>query len=310
MRYKDAGVDLEKQREVHAVAQSVLSGGAGRYVRWVEEGGRQYALHVDGVGTKALWLLQAGKMHVAGWDCLAVNINDVVCDGFKPIAAVDYIAVAPGLENAAKEALMGLSEAARAAGVYILGGETAIMPDVVTGVDVVCTVLAVREGEVVGEAEPGDYIVGVESSGPHANGFSLLRRLFQLGDNICGTTAAEVFLKPVAMYDKVLNLYKEDLIKAAAHITGGGFTKIKRVLGSLGAEIELGPLPCWAEAVLKRGVPRDEAYRVFNMGVGMALITKTPGDLLKRLEDLGYSARLIGRVKPEGPVVVDGIPLA
>ena len=144
MRYKDAGVDLDKQRTVHAAARRLLSGGEGAYVRWVDIGGREVALHVDGVGTKTAWLLQAGRVDVAGWDCLAVNVNDVVCDGFEAVAAVDYIALAPGLEAEALKVLEGLERASAEAGVAILGGETAIMPDVVNGIDVVCTVLAVR----------------------------------------------------------------------------------------------------------------------------------------------------------------------
>ncbi|ABP51737.1 MAG: phosphoribosylformylglycinamidine cyclo-ligase [Pyrobaculum arsenaticum] len=306
MRYKDAGVDLDKQKTIHAVARRLLSGGEGAYVRWIEIGSHDLALHVDGVGTKTVWLLQAGKIEVAGWDCLAVNINDVVCDGFKAVAVVDYIAVSPGLEDAAARVLKGLERASAEADVVILGGETAIMPDVVNGIDVVCTVLAVREA-IPRPPSIGDYVVGVESSGPHANGYSLLRRLFRLDEEICGVPVAESLLQPVVMYHKILPLFQEGLIKAAAHITGGGFTKLKRALGNLGAELELGQLPCWARAVLKKGVPKDEAYRVFNMGIGIALVTDKPADLVRRLEDLGYSARVIGRVKPEGSIAVDGV---
>ncbi|MCU7786898.1 AIR synthase-related protein [Pyrobaculum sp. 3827-6] len=306
MRYRDAGVDLDKQRRLHQLAAGLLGGGVGSYVRWLGLGGVEVALHVDGVGTKTIWLAEAGRLEVAGWDCLAVNINDVVCDGFRAAAAVDYVAVAPGMEEAASAVLRGLREAAGRAGVVILGGETAILPDLVKGVDVVCTVMAVREA-APRRPEPGDYIVGLESTGPHANGYSLLRRLFRLDEHICGSRAADVLLQPVALYDGLLTLMKEGLVKSAAHITGGGFAKLKRALHGLGAEIELGSLPCWAKEVLRRGVPREEAYRVFNMGVGMALVTDAPRDLVRRAEDLGYAARVIGRVKEGGLVAVDGV---
>lgn len=306
MRYKDAGVDLSKHRRIHEAASALLGGRAGAYARWVEVGGTEVALHVDGVGTKALWLLEAGRLETAGWDCVVVNVNDVVCDGFKPVAVVDYIALSPGLEERAVEILAGVKKAIDAMGAVLLGGETAIMPDVVNGVDAVCTVLAVREAST-SPIEPGDYAIGLESTGPHANGFSLLRRLFRLDDKICGSDAAEVLLAPVASYHRVLDLMKEGLVKAAAHITGGGFSKLRRTLGELGAELQLGELPCWAEAAMRRGVPIDEMYKVFNMGVGMVLFSKHPKEAVRRAEDLGLSARVIGRVKPEGPVLVDGI---
>lgn len=309
MRYRDAGVDIGRQRAVHEAALRALGGLEGGYVRYLQLDGGDYALHVDGVGTKALWLLQAGRLETAGWDCLYVNINDVVCDGFKPVAAVDYIAVSPGLEEKAEEVIRGLAEASRRAGVVVLGGETAIMPDVVSGIDVVCTVLARREARPMA-VKPGDYIVGLESTGPHANGYSLLRRLFRLEERICGSTASDVLLAPVADYSPVVELIRGGLVKAAAHITGGSFSKLRRVLGGLGAEMELGEIPCWAAEAIKRGVPRDEAYRVFNMGIGMALITESPDELIRAAESYGLAARVVGRVKPEGPLLVDGVQVA
>lgn len=308
VRYRDAGVDLEAQQRVHRAAGAVLGGRAGTYLRWLSLGGVEVGLHVDGVGTKASWLLEAGRLEVAGWDCAMVNSNDVVCDGFRTAALVDYIAVAPGLEDRAAEVLRGLARAAGRLGAAVLGGETAIMPGVVSSIDVVCAAMAVREVALPGP-RPGDAVVGLESTGPHANGYSLLRRLFCLGEKICGSTAEEVLLRPVADYSPVLELMRRGLVKAAAHITGGSFTKLRRALGALGARLELGQRPCWAEEVLKRGVPPDEAYRVFNMGIGMALVTDAPDDLIREAEALGLAARRIGVVKPEGPVVVDGIAI-
>ncbi|MEM4437933.1 MAG: phosphoribosylformylglycinamidine cyclo-ligase [Pyrobaculum sp.] len=308
MRYRDAGVDLERHRSVHRAAEEILGGSAGAYVRYIELGGSEIALHVDGVGTKTLWLLEGGRLKTAGWDCVFVNVNDVVCDGFRTVAVVDYVAVSPGLEDRVVEVFRGVAEAASRIKAAVLGGETAIMPDVVNGIDVVCTVLAVREARPR-PVRPGDYIVGVASTGPHANGFSLIRKLFKPGDEVCGASAAEVFLKPVADYSKVLEAMREGLAKAAAHITGGGFTKIKRVLNNHGAEINIKNLPCWAEAILKRGVPPEEAFRVFNMGVGMALFTDAPLDLIKRLEDFGHTGEVIGVVKESGGVVVNNILL-
>ncbi|MGC8583626.1 MAG: phosphoribosylformylglycinamidine cyclo-ligase [Thermoproteus sp.] len=306
MRYRDVGVDLEKQRGVHKAAGELLGGSAGSYVRWINLGSVEAALHTDGVGTKTLWLLEAGKLEIAGWDCVMVNVNDVVCDGFRAKALTDYISLAPGLEEDAGEVLRGIADAAGRLGIEVLGGETAIMPDVVNGLDVSCTVLAVREARP-GRVSPGDYIIGLESTGPHANGYSLLRKIFKLDERVCGGRVADIFLRPVADYTPVLQMMREGLVKTAAHITGGGFSKLRRALGVYGADIELGERPCWAEEIVRRGVPPDELYRVFNVGIGMALITDAPDDALRRAEDFGISARIIGRVKPLAAISVDGV---
>jgi phosphoribosylformylglycinamidine cyclo-ligase len=305
MRYRDAGVDLGAQEQAHRAAAALLGGQAGAYNRWIQISG-DVALHVDGVGTKTVWLIEADRVETIGWDCLYVNINDLACDGFKPVAAVDYVSVEPSLEGLVPRVLKGLGEAASKAGVAILGGETAIMPGVVKGLDAACAVMGVRAASTR-PAAPGDYIIGLESTGPHANGFSLLRKIYRLGEKVCGSAVEEALLAPVADYSPVLNLMRDGLAKAAAHVTGGSFKKLKRVLGPLGAEIELGGIPCWAEDVIKRGVPPDEAYRVFNMGIGMAVFTDAPRDALRELDKYGLRGRIIGRVKPEGPLLVDGV---
>ncbi|MEM4892356.1 MAG: AIR synthase related protein, partial [Pyrobaculum sp.] len=112
MRYRDAGVDLERHKSVHRAAEEILGGSAGAYVRYIELGGSEVALHVDGVGTKTLWLLEGGRLKTAGWDCVFVNVNDVVCDGFRTVAVVDYVAVSPGLEDRVVEVFRGVAEAA------------------------------------------------------------------------------------------------------------------------------------------------------------------------------------------------------
>ena len=309
--YKDAGVDLAKHREVHAHASAFLGGSAGYYTRSVALGGLEVTMHVDGVGTKALLALQAGRLRVVGWDCVMVNVNDVVCDGYRPVAVVDYIAVSPGHEDAAKPVIEGVAEAASRVGAVLLGGETAILPDLVNGLDASCTVLAVREART-GRAEPGDSLVAIASTGPHANGYSLLRRLFRLGEEVCGARAEDALLAPVANYLPVLDLIRDGVAKAAAHITGGAFAKLARVLGGLGARLELGGVPCIFEEAVRRGVPRDEAYRVFNMGVGMVLVVPrgAEAEAVRRLSAAGLRAWEVGRVVEEPGVVVDGVRVA
>jgi len=309
--YRDAGVDLAKHREVHAHASAYLGGLEGAYTRGVRLGGVDLALHVDGVGTKALLALQSGRLRVVGWDCVMVNVNDVVCDGYRPVAVVDYVAVAPQYADAAKPIIDGVAEASRAIGAVLLGGETAILPDVMNGVDAACTVLAIREAETR-RVEPGDALIGVESTGPHANGYSLLRRLFKVGEEVCGSRAEDLLLAPVANYLPVLDLIKAGLVKAAAHITGGAFAKLGRVLRGLGAVLELGEVPCIFEEAIRRGVPREEAYRVFNMGIGMVVVVERgrEQEVAEALAARGLRAREIGKVVEGGGIVVDGVRVA
>ncbi len=307
MRYRDAGVDLDKHREMHRIASGVLGGSRGAYANWVVLGGREVTLHVDGVGTKTLVLERLGRLRVAGWDCVVMNTNDVACDGFRPVALVDYIALPRSDERLFREVLEGVSEAASRLGVVVLGGETAILPGLAAGVDVVCTVMAVREVRVENQARIGDVLYGLPSNGLHANGYSLVRRLVEekLGGRydavVEGVDLGVELAKPVADYTGfLLEAWRRGLIHGAAHITGGAYTKLLRILPSGSqAVLELPRSPPVFELLLKLGVPLDEAYRVFNMGFG--LIVAAPSDAEDELrgvaEKHGYRLVKLGRVE-------------
>ncbi len=308
MRYRDAGVDLDKHREMHRIASGVLGGSRGAYANWVVLDGREVTLHVDGVGTKTLVLERLGRLHVAGWDCVVMNTNDVACDGFRPVALVDYIALPRSDERLFREVLEGVSEAVSRLGLVLLGGETAILPGLAAGVDVVCTVMAVREVRVENQARVGDALYGLPSNGLHANGYSLVRRLVEerLGGRydavLDGVNLSVELSKPVADYTGfILDAWREGLIHAAAHITGGAYTKLLRILpeGSQ-AVLRMPRSPPIFELLLRLGVPPDEAYRVFNMGFGL-VVAAAPGgeDRLARLaEKHGYSLVRLGVVEP------------
>jgi phosphoribosylformylglycinamidine cyclo-ligase len=308
MRYKDAGVDIDRHWAVHREIAGFLSGERGLYTRWVSLSGAEVTLHVDGVGTKAILALEADRLEAIGRDCITVNVNDLVCDGFKPVAAVDYIAVEPQHLEKVPRLVSGAASKAGELGIALLGGETAILPGVITGIDVVCAVLGVRAARTR-PPRPGDALIGLPSTGPHANGYSLLRRLFRRDESICGSSAAELLLAEVADYSAVLGAIKSGAVAGAVHITGGGFRKLKKALGDLGAEISF-EVPCLFREVVRRGVEPEEAYRVFNMGVGMVVYTERDRvqEALRELESLRPA--VIGTVMREGPLVVNGIAVA
>ena len=307
MRYRDAGVDLDKHHVMHEVASKVFGFTEGRYTRGFILQGLDLTLHVDGVGTKTIVLEKLGRLSVAGWDCVIMNTNDVACDNYRPVALVDYIALPSSNERLFRDVVQGVAEAAKRLGIAVLGGETAILPGLANGVDVVCTVLGVRERRVENMAQPGDVLYGLPSNGLHANGYSLVRKIVEerLGGDyravVRGVNLAEELSRPVADYTGfLLDAWEKELIKAAAHITGGAYTKLLRILPpGARAILELPKAPRIFELLLEEGVPVDEAYRVFNMGFG--LIVAAPGsneDELKRLaEKHGYTLVRLGVVE-------------
>lgn len=287
--YSKAGVDLSKHRSMHNYVLKLIEDlnkelgyiveGLGGYTSTLTYGDNKLALHVDGVGTKTIILQKLGKLKVAGWDCIAMNVNDVVCDNARPIAVADYIAMPSADEEVFKHVVEGIVEAAKVAKVAVLGGETAILPDLVNGVDVVCTVLALKDRTSFNRVEIGDIIVGVSSWGLHANGYSLVRKILEdkgLGYKavVDGLDLAEELTKPVAIYSNlVLELREKGIAKAVAHITGGAFSKLKRVLHhNVDAVLEMPKPPKIFNTIMRLGnVPVEEMYKVFNMGIGMIL---------------------------------------
>jgi len=282
--------------------------GEGYFTRYFGLGGSEITLHVDGVGTKSLLAAQFRRPWVAGWDCVIGNTNDVACDGFKPMALVDYIAISGDDEDIVRGILDGVGDAASRVGAVLLGGETAIMPDLVNGFDVSCTVLGIRLANPR-RIEEGDVVVGVESSGLHMNGYTLVRRAVLPHSDphevVCGSELIDQLLKPTHDYSSLLlRAYGEGHIKAAINVTGGGFGKAARLVrGDLGLDLDPPDPPCIFDFIMRRGsIPLDEMYRVFNMGVGLLLVTSK--DHLRDLEglvgSLGFRYWVMGRVVRNG----------
>jgi phosphoribosylformylglycinamidine cyclo-ligase len=290
--------------------------GIGHFAAVIRVGPLHLALTTDGVGSKLLVAQAVGKYDTVGIDCVAMNVNDLLCVGAKPLAMLDYIAVERCDPEVFGQVGRGLCEGARQAGVAIVGGETAQIPDMLrgaapgSGLDLAGMALGiVPDGGLIdgSRVQPGDVLLGVASSGVHSNGLSLARavlaRKFRLDEHVAelGATVGEALLVPTRIYvPQVEALAKAGVTpRALAHITGDGFLNIRRVEAPVGFEIDsLPPVPAVMRLIQRIGeLDAAELYTVFNMGVGFA-VTVAPGDAeraLAALRGTGLEAWRLGR---------------
>jgi len=250
----------------------------------------------DGVGTKVKLAAQAKRYRSIGYDIVNHCINDILVQGARPLFFMDYFATSKLNPEQAADVVAGISSACRETGTVLLGGETAEMPGVyVPGeFDVAGTIVGIVEREDIlprtVAMKAGDVLIGLASSGPHTNGYSLIRKIFSdvSLDTIypeIGEPLANVLLAPHRCYLQLLDgALKQTLVKGLAHLTGGGFIEnIPRILPEhLDAEIyfnSMPTIPLWRLIQQKGNISRDEMYRVFNMGIGMiAIVDKTDVD--------------------------------
>jgi phosphoribosylformylglycinamidine cyclo-ligase (EC 6.3.3.1) len=240
-----------------------------------------------------------------GIDCVAMNVNDLVAAGVRPLAFVDYLAVDEPDAARAAELGEGLSAGADAAGVALLGGETAVLPAVVDGFDLAGTAagLAPNANLFPGEAAPGDALVGFASSGIHANGLTLARqsvtREYEYTDPVpfdSARSVGEALLEPTRIYVEYLDALRRHDTRAAAHITGGGWRNLRR-MGAF-RYVVTDPLPAQAVFGLVQstgGVSDAEMHRTFNMGTGFVaalapahaekLAAETDGEIIGRVRE-------------------------
>lgn len=264
----------------------------------------------DGVGTKVRLAAQAGRYRSLGHDIVNHCINDILVQGAHPLFFMDYFATSRLDPVRAAEVVTGIAEACKLAGMALLGGETAEMPGVYEPdqFDVAGTIVGVVERERIlprAGLKAGDVLLGLASSGPHTNGFSLLRKIFsdvalEMVYPELGVPLAEALLAPHRSY---LNLLEPALphIKALVHITGGGFIEnIPRVLpAGLAAVVQLGswPLPpLWRIVQERGGISGEEMYQVFNMGIGMlAIVDGDEADPIRKIipEEIWEIGRLV-----------------
>jgi phosphoribosylformylglycinamidine cyclo-ligase len=259
------------------------------------------AISTDGVGTKLLIAQTLGKYDTVGIDCIAMNVNDVLCVGATPVSMVDYIAVSALDPDALGEIAKGLHDGAQLAGISIPGGEIAQVRELLresTGrsysFDLVGTCVGTVHPQhlLVGQnIEPGDLVVGIESSGIHSNGFTLARRALGLPEDNesgllqysseLGRTLGEELLAPTSIYVReVLAMLEADVtVKALIHVTSDGLLNLQRVASETGYVIEtpLPPQPIFSIIQKCGNVDDAEMFRVFNMGTGFCVII-APGD--------------------------------
>jgi phosphoribosylaminoimidazole synthetase len=241
----------------------------------------------DGVGTKVKLASSAGRYRGIGHDIVNHCINDILVQGARPLFFMDYFATSKLDPEQTAEVVTGIAEACKESDVALLGGETAEMPGVYqpNEFDVAGTIIGVLERDDIlprAGLQAGDVLLGFSSSGPHTNGYSLIRRVF--ADTPLDTffpelnaTLADALLAPHRSYYPVLYSFLSH-VKALAHITGGGFIEnIPRILPDyLDAKIQIGSWtipPLWNLIQQKGNIPVEEMYRVFNMGIGMVVIT-------------------------------------
>jgi phosphoribosylformylglycinamidine cyclo-ligase len=273
------------------------------------------ALSTDGVGTKLAIAEQLGRYDTVGIDCVAMNVNDVICVGAEPLAMLDYIAVEKADPEVCRQIGAGLARGAELAGIEIPGGELAQLGDLVRGFDLAGACFGVVGLDAVidgGTVEPGDPVIGLPSSGIHSNGYTLARRALEdipFDDERLGAPLGDVLLAPTEIYVRaVLELLRSDVeVRGLAHITSGGLGNLLRLRAEVGYEID-DPLPVPPVFALIQELGRvseEEMHDVFNMGCGFCCVVAAQDEAaaLEMLRAHYPDAKRIGRAA-EGERVV------
>ncbi|MEM3265042.1 MAG: phosphoribosylformylglycinamidine cyclo-ligase, partial [Thermoplasmata archaeon] len=236
--YSEAGVNIDNksifldlmlsQIKFHREQNIILKG---HYTGLVDFGEHYLALNTDGVGTKMIVAEEVKKFDTVGIDCVAMNVNDTICVGAEPLAMVDYLIINRYDSWIAEQIGKGLNKGLELANIELVGGETAVMPDLVNNIDLSGTALGIvkKDKLISGSAiSDGDLIIGIESSGLHSNGFTLVRKLIKehnisYNEKIGEAKLDSLLLEPTRIYVKeILELLKISEIHGLANITGGG----------------------------------------------------------------------------------------
>lgn len=327
LTYKDAGVDIDAGNALvdrikdisKATRRPEVLGGLGGFGALCEvpEGYRSPVLvsGTDGVGTKLRLAMQLGRHDTIGIDLVAMCSNDIAVVGAEPLVFLDYYATGKLNIDIAADVIAGIGKGCELAGAALVGGETAEMPGMYEGDDYDLAgfcVGVVEKNQIIDghKVAPGDKIIAISSSGPHSNGYSLIRKIIEITDadltQPCGhTTLAEALMAPTRIYNKpLLALQREIKPHALAHITGGGLLEnIPRVLPSGCSAVldkqswELPPVFQWLSDA--GGVAESEMHRTFNCGIGMTLIV---GDskaeaAMQLLHEYGLTCWELGEVR-------------
>jgi phosphoribosylformylglycinamidine cyclo-ligase len=341
--YATVGVDTQQEESglrtlVHHLQETLATRPAGLgqvqlpfgfFANVIDIGGTGLAITTDGVGSKILIAQLMDKYDTVGIDCIAMNVNDVLCVGAEPLTMVDYIAVQEPNPRLLGELAKGLKTGALTAGITIPGGEIAQVRDIIKGVkpgygfDLAGTAVGTvaLDKILVGRAiEPDDVILGLRSTGVHSNGVTLARRLLKkyratTHFNDLGRSLGEELLVPTRIYVReIVDVLKSNVdVKALIHITSDGFLNMLRVASNTGYVIHSLPEPQPIFKIIEReaNVTIEEMYRVYNMGIGFCLVISHRGDHVTRAKEIlkrhNVECYEIGRTvsDPEKSVVIE-----
>jgi phosphoribosylformylglycinamidine cyclo-ligase len=321
MTYAKAGVDIEKKSDAIESLLKTLGytrKGVGKrikvsdsYAGFIEFGSYALGLCTDGVGTKLMVANALSKWDTIGIDCVAMNVNDMICHGAEPLGFVDYIAMQEPDEYISSQIGIGLEEGLKMANCSMVGGELAIVPELVNGFDLAGTCFGwVKKSALITgrKCAPGDVIIGIESSGVHSNGLTLARKILEANEipytekfsGLSRSIGLEL-LEPTKIYvRKILRLLKICDVHGLAHITGGGLRNIIRLNPGVEFRIEkpLQPQPIFGVLAEMGNVDDKEMFQTFNMGMGMAVVVpeKQASKALTALNLGKTKARIVGKV--------------
>ncbi len=324
-------VELMKQYVARTITDGVCSdvGGFGGLFE-LPEGMKKPVLvsGTDGVGTKLKLAFIMDKHDTVGIDCVAMCVNDVICSGAKPLFFLDYIACGKNVPERIADIVKGVAEGCVQSGSALIGGETAEMPGFypVDEYDLAGFSVGVVDKENIlnnKEMEAGDVIIALPSSGVHSNGFSLVRKVFDVEnadiktplERLGGKSIGETLLTPTKIYVKpILALLEQVKVKGISHITGGGFYENipRSIPDGLGAKVNKSAvkiLPIFTLLQETGNIPERDMFNTFNMGVGMSVVVKKDdaGKAIEILKANGEDAYIIGEIikSDEKIIIVD-----
>ena len=321
LTYKNSGVDKEEgYKSVDMIKQMAVSTYSKKVLNELGSFGAMYKLGryknpvlvsgTDGVGTKLKLAFHLKKYDTIGIDCVAMCVNDILCHGAEPMFFLDYLACGKLDAGVSSEIVKGVAEGCLSSGMSLVGGETAEMPGFYSEgeYDIAGFAVGVVERKKVINGEkikPGNVIIGLPSSGVHSNGFSLVRKLItDLDEEYNGQKISEYLLTPTKIYVKpVSKIIKKYKVKGMAHITGGGLIEnVPRIIpDGLSAVISKDKIkvPEIFGYLQSKGVPEDEMWGTFNMGIGFVLVVKEKDKdkIMKKLSKYGENAYEIGHIE-------------
>lgn len=332
MDYKNAGVDIEAGYKAVELMKKHIAGTMRNEVL-TDIGGFSGAFSIDacktmeeptlvsgtdGVGTKLKLAFEMDKHDTIGIDCVAMCVNDIACAGGEPLFFLDYIACGKNEPEKIASIVSGVAEGCKQSGAALIGGETAEMPGFypVDEYDLAGFAVGIvdRKRMITGKSvKPGDVLVGIASSGIHSNGYSLVRKVFEISrknldrrlESLGGQSLGETLLTPTVIYVKALRTIREGgvTIKGCSHITGGGFYEnIPRMLPEVtGAQIRTDSYeipPVFAMLQQEGKIARDMMYNTYNMGIGMILAVDAADadQTVALIEKSGQKGYLVGEV--------------